>query len=145
MPRLVVPKDPSVGRFAAQNLKQAQADDYKDRLVKYIPIESVAVYTFTDKLVATYYQNQQVDLLLAVLAWGLFLLALIGTPFYLKKQRLPGQPWGLHATLSTIAFALWAYTMDGTLFAMYHLYNTLLAALLAPIFTFVAGIFEPKP
>ncbi len=145
MPRLVVPKDPKAGRFAALQLNQTKADDYKDRLVKYIPVESVALYTFTDKLVASYYQSQPADALLTFLAWALFLVALVGTPLYLRRQRLPGQPWGVHATLSTIAFALWAYTVNGTLFSINHWYHTLIAALLAPIFTFAAALIEPKP
>lgn len=153
MPRLVVPVDTGVGRLATRDMAQANADDYKDRLVKYIPAESVALYTFTDKLLSAYYgidaagsaTAHAADWLLTVLSWGLFLLALIGTPIYLYRQRLPGQPWGLHAALSTIAFLLWAYTLGGTLFVIHHWYHVLLAALAAPIFTFVAGLFEPKP
>jgi hypothetical protein len=119
MPRLVVPHDATVGRLAANDMAQAKADNYKDRLVKYIPAESVALYTFTDKLLNGYYGINEAgvatahpsDWLLTVLSWALFVLALVGTPIYLYRQRLPGQPWGLHATISTVAFFLWAYTL----------------------------------
>jgi hypothetical protein len=51
MPRLVVPKSAGRGSLAAtQTLENAQPDNYKDRLVKYIPAESVAFYAFVDKL-----------------------------------------------------------------------------------------------
>src|SRR5437764_9388272 len=146
MPRLVVPRDPTVGRLAANEMGQAKADDYKDRLVKYIPAESVALYTFTDKLVSAYYgidaagaaTVHAADWLLNVLSWGLFLIALIGTPIYLYRQKLTGQPWVLHAIISMVAFVLWAYTLAGTLFIIHHWYHVLAAALAAPVFTFVA-------
>lgn len=139
MPRLVVPHDATVGRLAADSMAQAKADDYKDRLVKYIPAESVALYTFTDKLLSSYYKiteagfppGQSADWLLTVLSWGLFLLALVGTPIYLYRQKLPGQPWGVHATISTLAFICWAYTLGGTLFLINHWYHVLLAAIAA--------------
>ena|SRR2546427_304795 len=152
MPRLVVPKDPAKGRVAAKTLANATADDYRERLVKYIPAESVAVYTFTDKMVTAYYginaagvaTKVPADNVLTIASWGLFLLCLIGTPLYFYKQRLADQPWGLHAVLATIAFGLWAYTLGGSVVLIHHWYNALLAGLLAPIFTFVAGWFEPK-
>jgi hypothetical protein len=68
-----------------------------------------------------------------VLPWLLFVLGVIGTPIYLYRQRLAGQPWKINAFLATIAFILWAYTLDGSLFLIHHWYNVLLAGLLAPI------------
>jgi hypothetical protein len=51
----------------------------------------------------------------------------------------------MHAVISTIAFGLWAYTLGGSLILIYHLYYVVLAGIAAPVFTFVAGWFEPKP
>jgi hypothetical protein len=53
MPRLAIPYVPGIGRPAST--AGLPADDYKDRLVKYIPGESVALYAFTDKLFTAYY------------------------------------------------------------------------------------------
>jgi hypothetical protein len=152
MPRLVVPQDPAKGRFAAETVASTSPDDYRDRLVKYIPAESVAVYTLTDKMVTAYYgidasgvaTKVAADTVLTVASCSLFSLCLIGTPIYLYKQRLSDQPWGLHATLSTIAFVLWAYTLGGSVILIHQWYSALVAGLAAPIFTFVAGWFEPK-
>jgi hypothetical protein len=150
MPRLAIPYTPGIGRPAAAT--GLPADDYKDRLVKYIPAESVALYTFTDKLVTAYYGINDLgvpirvpaDALFTILPWALFLLGLIGTPIYLYRQKLTGQPWMIHAFISTIAFILWAYTLNGSLFLIHQWYHVLLAGLAAPVFTFVAGWFEPR-
>jgi hypothetical protein len=150
MPRLAVPFVPGSGKLAST--AGLPGDDYKDRLVKYIPAESVALYTFTDKLVVAYYGINDkgeatripADFLFHFLPWALFVLALVGTPIYLYRQKLPAQPWKVHAVLSTFAFVFWAYTLDGSLFMVNHLYNVLLAGLAAPIFTFVAGWFDPR-
>lgn len=150
MPRLAIPYVPGIGRPAST--AGLPGDDYKDRLVKYIPGEAVALYAFTDKLFTAYYgineagapTRVEADVLFNVLPWVLFVLGIIGTPIYLYRQKLTGQPWKMNAFLATIAFILWAYTLDGSLFLIHHWYNVLLAGLLAPIFTFVAGMIEPR-
>jgi hypothetical protein len=152
MPRLVVPLNAAKGRFAAASVAQVPNDDYTDRLVKYIPGESVALYTFTDKLLIAYYgidaggaaTRVPPDWVLSFAPLMLLLLGLVGTPIYLRNQRLPGQPWKLHATLSAIAFVLWAYSLGGSFFLIHHWYHAVLAGLAAPVFTFIAGAFEPK-
>jgi hypothetical protein len=152
MPRLVIPRHAGAGSFAAEKLADVPPDKYKDRLVKYIPAESVALYAFTDKLLIAYYgidangvaTKIPADGILQTVSWGLFILGLLGTPIYLYKQRLSGQPWELNAAISTIAFALWVYTLGGSLILLHHWYNVLLAGIAAPVFTFIAGWFEPK-
>jgi len=151
MPRLVVPTDITKGKFASKTIDNVPADDYKDRLVKYIPAESVAFYALVDKIVASHYKLEGSSLTTPVpdaaitLSWLIFGIGVIGTPFYLKRQKLSGQPWKLHAGISTIAFVLWAYTLSGTVFLIYGWYSVFMAGLLAPIFTFIAGFIEPKP
>ena len=152
MPRLVVPEHLGPGQFAARTLKDFPSDGYRDRLVKYIPTESVALYALTDKLLIAHYginasgvaTGAPEDSVLRVASWGLFLLGLVGTPVYLYRQRLPKQPWKMHATISAVAFCFWVYTLGGSLILLYHWYNVVLAAILAPVFTYVAGWFEPK-
>jgi hypothetical protein len=139
--------------LAAQSVDDVPADGYRDRLVKYIPAEAVALYTFTDKLVISHYgidaagvaTKAAADWVFYFAPWLLLVLGLIGTPIYLYRQRLPKQPWVLHATISTIAFVLWAYTLGGSLILIHHWYHVVLAGLAAPLFTFVAGWIEPKP
>lgn len=139
MTRLVVPKSVGGAPFA---LGGAPPDQYQDRLVKYLPAESIALYTLTDKMLFATAKPE--TWLYSYGPWLLFLLGLVGTPLYLWKQRKPDQPWKMHAIIGTVAFALWAYTLGGTLFVWHDKYDPLLASLLAPIFTFVAGLFEPN-
>lgn len=152
MPRLVVPKDPTKGILAAnQTLKDVPGDEYKDRLVKYIPAESVAFFAFVDKALIGFYginnsgvpTTHTADSLLGILPWAFLILGLIGTPVYLHRQRIGDQPWKMHATISTVAFLLWAYTLGGSVFLIHGWYHALVAAIAAPFFTFIAGWFEP--
>ena len=73
------------------------------------------------------------------------MLGLIGTPIYLYRQREGNQPWKLHAAISTLAFICWSYTLGGSFYLTHNIYNVVGSAMAAPIFTFVAGWFEPKP
>jgi hypothetical protein len=50
----------------------------------------------------------------------------------------------MNAIISTLAFCFWAYTLDGSLVLIHHWYHVVLAGVTAPVFTFVAGWFEPK-
>lgn len=152
MSRLVVPRRLGAGDVrSAEAARNAPHDAYKERIVKYIPAEAVAFYTFADKLVASNYHvvagNKAPAEATAALpvAWILLVLGVIGTPIYLWRQKEDGQPWVLNAVISTIAFVLWAYTLGGTAFVLNGWYSVFLAGLLAPIFTFVAGFLEPKP
>lgn len=150
MSRLVVPRSVPGAVVATRSVKDVPADDYKDRLIKYIPAKSMALYAATDKALTAFYGLNPTasaaappDALLPVLSWLLFLVALLGTPIYLYRQRLEGQPWALHATISTFAFVFWAYTLAGSVFLINEVYHVLVAALAAPLFTFVSGMFEP--
>ncbi len=152
MARLVVPQSAITGRLAsAKSLKNLPPDDYRDRLIKYIPAESVALYVAVDKMVNSHYglstltADSVVSTQAAIVSWAILALGIIGTPIYLYRRRLPGQPWMLNAGVSTIAFVLWAYTLSGSVFLVHQWYSVFWAGLLAPIFTFVAGFFEPKP
>lgn len=153
MPRLVVPNDPTKGQFATKTISGSPGDEYKDRLVKYIPAESVAFFAFADKALIGYYgindsgvpTAHPADSLLGFLPWAFLIFGLVGTPAYLYRQRIGNQPWKLHAIISTIAFLLWAYTLGGSIFLIHGWYNVFLASIGAPIFTFIAGAFEPKP
>jgi hypothetical protein len=152
MPRLAIPFVTGTARLSAETTDGLPGDDYKDRLVKYIPAESVALYTFTDKLVTAYYGINELgsptrvapDVWFGILPWALFVLGVVGTPIYLRRQKLRGQPWKAHVVISTVAFILWAYTLNGSLFLVNQWYHVLLASLAAPVFTFVAGWFDPR-
>jgi phosphoglycerol transferase MdoB-like AlkP superfamily enzyme len=124
-------------------------DTYRERLVKYIPAETIAVYTFVDKAIINSGAAQQgtavaPDQTQFILSIVIFVIALFGTPAYIWRSRVANQPWGLHAFIATLAFVAWAYTLGGSVFVYNGLYNTLVAAIVAPLFTYVAPLFEPR-
>lgn len=149
MPRLVIPKSARNANFANASVQDRPADGYADRLIKYLPAESVAFYALVDKMIASHYGLEPGKAAEAASAGAftpsliIFLIGLIGTPLYLRQRRLPGQPWILNVVLSTIAYGFWAYTLGGSLFLVLGWYQVFLAGLFAPIFTFVAGILQP--
>lgn len=153
MSRLVIPEVVGSGQLAAEEAYRSPKDKYKDRLIKYIPAESLALYTFADKFLIAYYgidaagtaTKNPADAVLTVFSWLLVILGVVGTPIYLYRQRRGNQRWGLNAFLATVAFGCWIYTMGGSLILTHHWYNVVVAALVAPIFTFLAGCFPPKP
>jgi hypothetical protein len=152
MPRLVVPQHAAAGRFAGATLTDVPPDKFADRLVKYVPVESVTLYALTDKLVIAHYGITQTgavtgapaDAVFYIVPWVLFLLGLVGTPIYLYRRRMADQPWVMHASISTLAFCCWVYTLGGSLILIHHWYHPVLAGIAAPVFTFIAGAFEPK-
>lgn len=150
MTRLVIPASTANGHFADAAIKDRPADGYADRLVKYLPAESVAFYAGIDKVVSSHFGIDSTAPLgldapagALIYAISIFVLGLVGTPIYLWQRRLPGQPWVMNVVISTVAFVFWAYTLGGSLFVITGWYSVFAAGLLAPIFTFVAGWFEP--
>jgi len=150
--RLVIPASDTNGHFANAGVKDRPADGYSDRLVKYLPAESVAFYAAIDKVVASHFGIDSTassvphgPAVASVWCAGIFFaIGLFGTPFYLYRRRLPNQPWAMNVVISTIAFPLWAYTLGGSLFVIIGWYSVFVAGLLAPLFTFIAGLLEPS-
>ena len=56
MSRLVIPSSSASARITTKAPPPAdQGDQYKERLVKYIPAEAIAFYAFVDKAFVSYY------------------------------------------------------------------------------------------
>jgi hypothetical protein len=129
----------AAGGLAAGAERISTADDYKDRLMKYIPAEVVSLYLFLVGLLRTV--NEQG--LRAYLEWGVFIVMLLMTPFFLhlvqkvkKKQQLG---------ISTVSFAVWAFALGGPFTQLpYPWYHPIYGALLLPIFTFTIPMWEAK-
>jgi hypothetical protein len=152
MPRLAVPYIPRVvGTAQPVGTAPPPGDNYSDRLVKYLPAESIAFYTATDKLFGAFYgldstgtASRAPDIWFSILPSALFILGVVGTFVYLYARKLRGQPWMVNVFVGTIAFALWAYTLDGSLFRIHHWYSDFAAALMAPTFTFAVAAISPR-
>lgn len=97
--------------------------------------------------------------LLADVGWRLFfyqalpiailVLGLIFTPLYIRQLAIksgPNTPWHTQAAVSTFAFLVWAYAIQGGAFtAGFGIYNGTFASALLIIFTLASGLFEPRP
>ena len=110
-------------------------DDYKDRLLKYIPADVIALYVALDGIVTTTVADDQVPV--GTLRWIILLLVAAVTPLYLwrvAKVRKRAQ-----IIISTIAFLVWAFYLGGP-FRTLSFYHPVYGALLFPLFTFLVPL-----
>lgn len=128
--------------------QQTDTDDYTTRMVKYIPAEVVAFYLAADKLFVKGAQAVNANIADTFVAGHLFyfsiavfVIAVIGTPIYLRQQATEGEPWQVQAAVSTLAFVIWAYAVQGQIFAA--IYSSAIAAFLVLVFTFASGFVKP--
>jgi len=133
---------------APEAVNQTDTDDYTTRIVKYIPAEVVAFYLAADKLfvkaadvvnanIAEIFVNNH----LRYFSTAVFVIGLFGTPFYMRQQATGDEPWQVQASVSTIAFVIWAYAIQGQIFA--SVYSSAIAAFLLLVFTFASGFVKP--
>lgn len=139
-------------------------DTYQDRLAKYIPGEIIAGYMALDrnlvpdahKFAESLTGGNSVAHLTSIdgmTPWAPLLVGLIFTPLYiwqLARNEGPHQSWRMQATVSTLAFIVWAYAIQGSVFVIGNgagqtWYNGKGAAFLLVVFTLVAAVFGPTP
>ena len=111
-------------------------DDYKDRLIKYIPAEIVAAFLAIQNIINAAQQSQ-----VGLLFWGAFGVLLILTPIYLAKVQKVSKVTQL--AISTIAFIVWVYALGGP-FAGTPIHSPLAAAIVLILYTLVVSFIEPK-
>jgi hypothetical protein len=133
---------------APEAANQTDTDDYTTRIVKYIPAEVVAFYLAADKLfvkaanvvnanIAEIFVNDH----LRYFSIAVFVIGLIGTPLYIYQQATDDDPWQVQAGVSTVAFVIWAYAIQGQIFTPF--YSSAIAAFLILVFTFASGFVKP--
>jgi len=112
-------------------------DGYNTRVMKYIPAELVAVFVFIQGVI------NQADPSgpNATLLWIAFGVLLVLTPVYLWRVQHVTKT--LQLVISTIAFAVWVFSLGGP-FAFLPWYQAIYGAVLLPLFTFAAGIIIPN-
>jgi hypothetical protein len=139
---------PDLAAANAGPADQTDTDNYATRIVKYIPAEVVAFYLAADKLfvkapAAT--GANVAEKFVAEHAYdfsiGIFVLALIGTPIYLWQMSRQDDPVIINLAVSTLAFPIWAYAVQGEVFA--PVYSSAIASFLVLFFTFVSGFIKP--
>jgi len=110
-------------------------DDYKTRLIKYIPADVVAVWVFLDGILRADPSTS------AAFQWTVFGVVLALTPLWTwYRADEPDLPPAFHQIVtSTVAFAVWALALGGP-FERLAWYTPSLASVLLALFTLVAPL-----
>ncbi len=125
-----------------------QKDEYKDRLLKYIPAETVAVYLALSRAITTATNpSDQQGSDEANLLWIVFAVLLVGTWLYLQRVQKVTKVKQL--IISTVAFAVWIFSIGGPFELSFGdpegWYKPIYGAVLLPLYTFFIPIIEPDP
>jgi hypothetical protein len=114
-------------------------DDYRTKLLKYIPGEVVSLYVFLEAVIKTSGQspNQAQGPY-----WFIFVVCLIFTPLYLWKIGKIHKI--LQLLISTVAFGIWIFALGGP-FDNWEWYqgHKIYPALILPIYTFLVALVDP--
>ncbi len=175
----VMVRGANVESIGATTVVAVGGDSYQDRLAKYIPGEVIAAYLALDRNLmpetaadvakganstASAAVNSAGTGLLPQPAfdqatfhlWLPFLILIIGvifTPLYIRQlahNNGAPAPWRTQAVISTLAFLVWAYAIQGSAFTVgigeqFHLYDGKCASALVILFTLASGLFSPIP
>jgi hypothetical protein len=111
-------------------------DDYTNRLLKYIPAESVALYLTLQGIVLSGMGNRSPYTWL----WLIFGIGLIGTPIYLWRVTKVSK--SMQLVVSTLAFGVWVFALGGA-FQSLSWYEPFIGSLTLVAFTFFAPLITP--
>lgn len=130
-------RDLAPGGPSAAGQEAGQADQYQDRLIKYIPGDVIAVYLAITGILKTAGGHVPVQ----VIQWVVFVVLLPGTWFYLWRVAQVTK-WQ-QIVISVVAFIVWVFSLGGP-FTQLHWYDPIYGAIVLPLYTFLAPIFEPS-
>jgi len=136
MSREVVTKQ-DLAKVKAEAAGEPEADQFKDRLMKYIPGEIVSLFILLDGLA----RNAPEGVSKGVIGWVVFVVLLVGTWFYLRRIQKVTK-WQ-QLLISTAAFAVWVFYLGGP-FDSFSWYNQFYGNLLLPVYTFGIALVEAK-
>lgn len=112
-------------------------DDYKEKLLKYIPAEIIALYVTVYGIAKAAQENIPFELI----AWIIFGICFLGTILYL--WRIEKDVTWSQVIISAIAFAVWVFALGGP-FESLSWYNSVYGAILLPVYTFFIPIIVGK-
>jgi len=113
-----------------------RVDDYTNRLLKYIPAESVALYLTLQGIVLSSVEGQALNTWL----WVAFVIGVCSTPLYLwRVMRVKKR---VQLAVSTAAFGVWVFALGGA-FASLSWYEPFLGSVMLVIFTFFVPLISP--
>ena len=117
-----------------------QMDSYKDRILKYIPAEAIALYITLYGLASAQLGN---ELYFLSLSWAIFIICGIGAVLYL--WRIEHVQDGVQLVVSELAYIVWVFSLGVTPFAGFSWYNPVFGALVLPVYTFLIPLIDEKP
>jgi hypothetical protein len=115
-------------------------DSYRERLVKYIPVETIALFIAVYGI--TYYLSGTESWYPVVARWCL-ILGLTGTVLYLWKVENVTD--GVQLGISAIGFLIWVCALGVITVASLPFYNAVAAGLLLVVWVFLAPLIEGMP
>ena len=113
------------------------ADNWSGRVIKYLPAESVVVYTTIANMVPS---NKDPQVNGEVILWVTFAMILFFTPLYLRY--IAGVKKQSQALVSTLAFVVWVFSLGGP-FEYQCWYAAFYGAVALPLFTLVSAFVNP--
>jgi hypothetical protein len=127
-----------VHRVALRGEGGVDLDPYKERLLKLIPAETVAVYVSLQGVLLSALAAPEKAARLDAWLWTIFVSVLVLNALYLRNiQKVVD--WKQHAIVAT-AFVVWAFTLGGP-FQRLSFYEPFMGSVALLLFTFAVPIF----
>ncbi|MBP7177027.1 MAG: hypothetical protein KBA53_12540 [Thermoclostridium sp.] len=116
---------------------QLVPDDYKMKVIKYIPTEIVAAYVTLEGIINASGQAP------AGAYWMVFVILLVLTPLYVWRitNQANQKPAWDQIIVSFFSFIIWVMALGGP-FATLPWYQPIYPALLLPLFTLIIPLFK---
>jgi hypothetical protein len=114
-------------------------DDYKTKLMKYIPGEVISLYVTVDAMVRS---GAQSPAQASHVYWFMLVFGLVATPLYLWRITHVTKP--VQLGVSTVAYAVWVFVLGGPFAGMeWYQRNQLFAGIILPLYTFIVPLIDP--
>jgi hypothetical protein len=115
-------------------------DSYRERLVKYIPVETIALFIAAYGI--TYYLSGS-EVWYPLMARWILIAGIIGTMLYLWQAE--GVTDLVQLAISAIGFVVWASALGVVTVASLPLYNAVVAGVLLILWVFGAPLIDGWP
>jgi hypothetical protein len=115
-------------------------DSYRERLVKYVPVETLALFIAVYGI--TYYLSGSEEWYPLMARW-ILIAGILGTVLYLWQAE--GVADIVQLAISTIGFVLWACALGVVTVTSLSYYNAIIAAALLVIWVFFAPFIDGIP
>ncbi len=153
IPRLASAEVPFVGledvipSGGGGEMQGAIADNYLERIAKYVPGEVIAFFIFINAVLQQAIKTggetaAMAGLPVSTVAQGALVVGIVLVPLFVWYVREEGDAWITNACVSTLAFPFWAYALGAAAFDKYWDGN--LAAILLATFTVMSGLVSPR-